>query len=98
MVSKLTGSCLVRFVKVPTTDEVLEDSAIQPLSHLAASTVRTFELVYSSGRTEVMFSAQTVEDMRKYATLLSLVYGELKLEKADSAPCFLEELPGIVMH
>jgi hypothetical protein len=92
------SSKLVRLVKVPITDEVLEDSAIQPLSHLAAPTVRTLELVYSGGRTEVMFSAQTVEDMRKYTSLLSLVYGGLKLEQADPAPRFLQELPGIVMH
>ena len=48
------SSKLVRLVKVPTTDEVLEDAAIQPLSHLAAPTVRTFELYYSGGKTEVL--------------------------------------------
>ena len=59
------SSKLVRLVKVPTTEKVLEDSAIQPLSHLAAPTVRTFELVYSGGKTEVLLSAETVEDMRE---------------------------------
>jgi len=90
------SSKLVRLVKVPTTDEVLEDSAIQPLSHLAAPTVRTFELVYSGGKTEVLLSAETVEDMRKYAGLLSLVYGGMKIENADGRPVFLQQLPLIV--
>ncbi len=40
--------------------------------HLAAPTVRTFELVYSGGRTDILLSAETVEDMRKYAGLLEL--------------------------
>jgi hypothetical protein len=87
------SSKLVRFVKVPTTDEILEDSAIQPLSHLAASTVRTLELVYSGKKTEVLLSAETVEDMRKFAGLLSVVYGGMKLEGAEPQPKFLRELP-----
>ena len=45
-------SKLVRLVKVPTTEEALDDVSVQPLSHLAAPTVRTFELVYSGGRTD----------------------------------------------
>jgi hypothetical protein len=90
------SSKLVRFVKVPTTDEVLADSAIQPLSHLAAPTVRTFELVYSEGATEVLLSAESVEDMRKYAQLLNLVYGSMKYEASDQVPEFLKELPRII--
>ena len=58
--------------------------------------MRTFELVYSGGRTEVLFSAETVEGMRKYAGLLGLVYGGLKLEKAERRPAFLSELPAIM--
>jgi hypothetical protein len=83
-------------VKVPTTDEVLEDSAIQPLSHLAAPTVRTLELVYSGGKTEVLLSAETLEEMRNYANLLSLVYGGMKFESAEAHPAFLQQLPDIV--
>src|SRR5208282_6791478 len=89
------SSKLVRLVKVPTTEEALEDSAIQPLSHLAAPTVRTLELVYSGGKTEVLLSAETVDDMRKYADLLNLVYGGLKLEKTAATPAFLGGLPSI---
>ena len=90
------SSKLVRLVKVPTTEEVLDDSAIQPLAHLAAPTVRTFELVYSGGKTEVLLSAETVEDMGKYAQLLNLVYGSMKYEARDQVPEFLKELPRMI--
>jgi hypothetical protein len=79
---------------VPKNEKVLEDAAVQPLVHLAISTVRTFELAYSEGRTEVLLSAATVEDMREYAKLLSLVYGGMKFEKAEPRPAFLRELVG----
>ncbi len=90
------SSKLVKLAKVPTTDEALEDAAVQPLSHLAAPTVRTFELVYSGGKTDLLLSAETVEDMRKYAGLLGLVYGTLKLEDSKSRPAFLHDLPAIM--
>jgi hypothetical protein len=90
------SSNLVRLVAVPKMEKVLEDSSVQPLAHLASSTVRTFELVYEGGKTEVLLSAETVEDMKKYASLLSLVYGRLKLEQADLASRFLQQLPVIV--
>ena len=82
-----------RLVAVPKMEKVLDDSSVQPLAHLAASTVRTFELVYSSGKTEVLLSAETVDDMKKYASLLSLVYGGLQLEQTDPAPHFLPRFP-----
>ena len=66
-------------------------------SHLAAPRVRTFELVYSGGRTEVLFSAETLEDMRKYAGLLGLVYGGMKFEIAEPQPGFLRELISMVI-
>jgi hypothetical protein len=88
-----SSSELVRLVKVPKNEKILEDASVQPLMHLAAATVRTFELVYSGGRTEVLFSAETVEDMRKYTGLLSLVYGGLKFERAEPQPAFMMELP-----
>jgi hypothetical protein len=90
------SSKLVRLVKVPTTEEVLADSAIQPLAHLAAPTVRAFELVYSEGATEVLLSAESVEDMGKYAQLLNLVYGSMKYEARDQVPEFLKELPRMI--
>ena len=90
------SSELVRLVKVPKNEKVLEDASVQPLAHLAAPTVRTFELVYSGGKTEVLLSAETVEDMRNYANLLGLVYGGMKLEKTDATPAFLGGLPSIV--
>jgi hypothetical protein len=77
------SSSLVRLVAVPKMEKAIEDSPVQPLAHLASSTVRTFELVYSEGKTDLLLSAETVEDMKKYVSLLSLVYGGLKLSKAD---------------
>ena len=82
------SSELVRLVKVPKNEKTLEDTSVQPLAHLAAPTVRTFELVYSGGKTEVLLSAETEEDMRKYAGLLGLVYGSMKFEKTDPLPPF----------
>jgi hypothetical protein len=64
--------------------------------HLAGQTVRTFELVYEGGKTEVLLSAETLEDMRKYAGLLSLVYGGMKLHNADRSPRFLGQLSSLV--
>jgi hypothetical protein len=90
------SSELVRIAKVPKNEKILEDASVQPLAHLAAPTVRTFELVYSGGKTEVLLSPETVEDMRNYAGLLSLVYGGLKLEKVEPQPALLRELPSIV--
>ena len=78
---------------MPKNEKILEDSSVQPLSHLAASTVRTFELVYSGGKTDILLSAETVEDMRKYTGLVSLVYGGLKFERAEPQPAFMRELP-----
>jgi hypothetical protein len=90
------SSNLVKLEAVPKMEKALEDGSVQPLAHLASSTVRTFELVYEGRRTEMLLSAETVEDMKKYAGLLSLVYGGLKLEQDDPAPRFLQQLPVIV--
>ena len=51
------ASNLVRLVRLPKTEKALEDDSIQPLAHLAEPTVRTFELVYSDGATELLLSA-----------------------------------------
>jgi hypothetical protein len=90
------SSELLRLVAVPRMDKALEDRSVQPLNHLAASTVRTLELVYSGGKTDLMLSAETVDDMRKYAGLLAIVYGGIKFENAEPKPAFLRELPAVV--
>ncbi|MGD0638746.1 MAG: hypothetical protein ABSA72_11985 [Nitrososphaerales archaeon] len=87
---------LVRLVKVPRYEEALEDTAVQPLTHLAAPTVRTFELVYSGGKTEVLLSAETVEDMKNFAGSLDLVYGAMTFQAVEPYPSFLRELPALV--
>ena len=89
------SSKVVRLAKVPKNEKMLDDASVQPLVHLATSTVRTFELVYSRGKTELLLSAKTVEDMREYAGLLSQVYGGMKFEVAEPRPAFLKELPTI---
>ena len=88
-------SC-VRLVAVPKMEKALEDSSVQPLAPPCGVTVRTFELVYSGGKTDLILSAETVEDMRKYAGLLSMVYGGMKLENVEPEPAFLRELPAVV--
>jgi hypothetical protein len=87
---------IVRMVEVPEFKKALDDSVTQPFDHLASATVRTFELVYSGGKTEVILSAKTLDDMGRYVDLFSQVYGELELEKANPRPTFLQELSGIV--
>jgi hypothetical protein len=83
-------------VEVPEFQKVLDDSAIQPFDHLASATVRTFELVYSKGKTDVILSAKTLDDMGRYLDLFNQVYGELELEKANPRPTYLQELSGIL--
>jgi hypothetical protein len=85
-------SSIVRVAGVPKMEKILEDDSIQPLAHLASATVRTFELVYSAGHTELLLSAETVDDMRKYAHLLDSVYGDLDLEATEKVPEFLRQL------
>jgi hypothetical protein len=87
---------VVRMVKVPKFVKTLEDGVTQPLDHLASTTVRTFELVYSQGSTEILLSAKTLDDMGRYADLFNQVYGELELQKADKLPALLARLPVIV--
>lgn len=87
---------LVRLARVPKIEKVLEDSGVQPLAHLASSTVRSFEIIYSEGKTDLALSARTVEDMRGYVDLFDSVYGQLKYERIDPLPGYLRRLPEIV--
>jgi len=89
-------SNILRLVGVPKMEKILEDDSIQPLLHLSSATVRAFELIYSAGRTELLLSAETVDDMRKYAHLLDSVYGDLDLETAEKVPAFLRQLPSLL--
>ena len=72
-----------------------DDSVTLPFDHLASPTVRTFEIVYGSGKTEILLSAKTLDDMGRYADLFNQVYGELELEKVERSPEFLRLLPSI---
>ena len=87
---------LLRIAETPRTKEAPDDGVLLPFSHLASQTVRTFEIVYCGGKTELLVSAKTLDDMGTYADLLYQVYGELELAKANVAPDFLHQLTGIV--
>jgi hypothetical protein len=87
---------LVRLARVPKIEKVLEDSEVQPLAHLASGTVRSFEIIYSRGKTNLALSAETVQDMRTYVDLFDSVYGQLRYERLDPLPDFLRQLPTIV--
>jgi hypothetical protein len=87
---------LVRIVQVPRTKEILDESEMLPFIHLASPTVRTFEIIYSSGKTDILLSAKTLSDMGRYADLFYQVYGELELVKADPHPDFLGQLASIL--
>jgi hypothetical protein len=87
---------LVRLERVPKIEKPLDDSEIQPLVHLASAKVRSFEIVYDDGRTDVVLSAKSVADMRRYADLLDAVYGQLKYEGTDPLPPYLRNLPRLV--
>jgi hypothetical protein len=87
---------LVRLAKIPKYEKILEDVSVQPLDHLASASVRTFEIIYLNGKSDIMLSAETPGDMRKYVNLLNSVYGDLKCENAEPLPAFLRQLPLIV--
>ncbi len=89
-------SPLVRLLRVPKIEKPLEDPEIQPLVHLASAAVRSFEIVYDNGRTDLVLSAKSVADMRRYADLLDVVYGQLKFERVDPLPSYLRNLPRLV--
>ena len=86
----------MRLARVPKIEKVLEDGEVQPLAHLASSTVRSFEIIYSEGKTDLALSARTVQDMRTYVDLFDSVYGQLKYERLDPLPSFLRQLPAVV--
>jgi hypothetical protein len=93
---RVTGT-IVKLSRVPKIEKVLIESEIQPLAHLASNTVRTFELIYSSEKTEILLAARTEDDMTKYLDLFDGVYGQLTYEKIDDAiPGFLKQLPHVV--
>jgi hypothetical protein len=87
---------LVRLAKVPRIEKALEEKEIVPLGHLASSTPRSFELIYSEGRTDIALSARSAENLREYVDQLDAVYGELAFEKLAPVPPFLRSLPAIV--
>jgi hypothetical protein len=89
----ITGT-MVKLSRVPKIEKVLAESEIEPLAHLASDTVRTFEIVYSSGKTEILLTARTEDGMRRYLDLFDNVYGQLTYENIEDAmPGFLEQLP-----
>jgi hypothetical protein len=98
-VSLKTGfphSNLVKLGKVPWIDEPLKEKDTERLSLLPSTTVRSFELLFTSGRTEIVLSSRSERDVREYVGVLESVYGELDIVGAPAAPDFLREVPRIV--
>jgi hypothetical protein len=87
---------LVRLAKVPKIEKALDDGDTGPLAHLASTTPRSFELVYSERKTDLLLTAGTVEDLRTYVDILDSVYGQLKCERIGALPSFLGQLPAVV--
>ncbi len=89
-------TAMVRLSKVPKIEKPLDDLEIQPLVHLASAKVRSFELIYDNGKSDVVLSARSVADMRSYADLFDSVYGQLKYEENNAMPPCLQYLPQMV--
>jgi hypothetical protein len=87
---------LVRLLKVPKVEKPLEEREMEPLGHLASATRRSFELVYSGKKTDLLLTAETLEDLRRYVDTFDSVYGQLKYERFDPLPPFLRQLPALV--
>ena len=90
-------SKLLRLAKVPLIGEPLKDEEAGKLGGLLPSTsVRGFELIHAGGRTEILLSSHTEEDMREYAWAFESVYGALTVQVCAEKPPFLKDVPGIV--
>ncbi|HEV2225555.1 MAG TPA: hypothetical protein VGR56_01975 [Nitrososphaerales archaeon] len=89
-------SNLVKLAKVPLIGEPLKEKETERLSLLPSTSVRTFELLFTGGRTEFVLSSRSERDAQEYVGVLESVYGELDIARAPVAPDFLREVPRIV--
>ena len=89
-------SRVLRLRKVPWISEPLKDTGTERLSLLPSLSVRGFELLFENGRTELLLSSRSEQDMHDYSRVLGSVYGELDVVEASPRPDFLKEIPRFV--
>ena len=94
--TSLPHSNLVKLAKVPLIGEPLKEKDTERLSLLASTAVRSFELLFTRGRTEIILSSESEREVREYVGILESVYGELDVVAAPVIPDFLREVPRIV--
>ncbi|MDV3277098.1 MAG: hypothetical protein LYZ69_01355 [Nitrososphaerales archaeon] len=89
-------SKVLRLTRVPLIKEPLKEKDAERLSLLASPAVRSLEVVFTSGKTDVLISSGSVPGLNEYLAVLKSVYGELGAQSIEPNPAFLTELPGIV--
>ena len=87
-VSKLT--------KIPLIKEPLEKEETERLSLLPSPTVRSLEVTFTAGRTDLLISSHSASDLKEYVAILKSVYGEVGVVGVSPKPAFLEELPRFI--
>ncbi|HEV2226234.1 MAG TPA: hypothetical protein VGR56_05445 [Nitrososphaerales archaeon] len=94
--SSLPHSNSVKLAKVPWIGEPLKEKDTERLSLLPSTAVRSFELLFTGGKTEIVLSSESKRDVGEYLGVLESVYGELDIAGAPASPDFLREIPQIV--
>ena len=87
---------VMRLTKVPLIKEPLKDKDIERLSLLPSPTVRSLEVAFAAGRSDILISSHSMPDLNRYLAVLKSVYGELSTVGEQSKPAFLADLPRIV--
>ncbi len=94
--TSLPHSNIVKLAKVPLIGEPLKEKDTERLSLLPSTAIRSFELLSTRGRTEIVLSSESERDVREYVGILESVYGELDIASAPVMPDFLREVPRVV--
>ncbi len=92
----LPHSNLVKLTRVPWIGEPLKEQDTERLLLLPSTAIRSFELLFTRGRTEIVLSSESKRNIREYLGVLESVYGELEITGAPVMPDFLKEIPRIV--
>jgi len=89
-------SKVVRLTKIPLIREPLKEKDAERLSLLPSPEVRGFEVVFERGKTELLLSSHSEQDLGVFVSMMESVYGELNAVEAPYKPAFLGDLPEIV--
>jgi hypothetical protein len=87
---------VLKLMKVPLIKEPLKEKDAERLSLLPSATVRSFESVFTTGKTDLLISSHSMPDLNRYLAVLKSVYGELSAVSEQSKPAFLADLPRTV--